>query len=177
MAGRKRDLALSRLAVLPSARGEVIRSFRLRTPKKKSTTMHLTLRDWIKLTGTAALGASLPDVFGAAQNEKLLIRDNEQPLFNLPEQIKDPVKIESIEMLKSGTNFFVRTRSTNGAVGIIQTKQAEPFIPIFEHLVAPQSIGKDARDLEQLIDDAYRENYKLAGLAFWSPVAYVEHSL
>jgi L-alanine-DL-glutamate epimerase-like enolase superfamily enzyme len=43
--------------------------------------------------------------------------------------------------------------------------------------VAPHFIGKDARDLEQLIDAVYIANYKLAGQAFWAPVAFVEQSL
>ena len=98
-------------------------------------------------------------------------------MFDLPGQIKDAVKIESVEMLKRGNNHFVRTRSTAGAVGIVETKQVGDFIPIFQHLVAPYFIGRDARDLESLVDEVYRANYKLAGLAFWCPVAYVEQSL
>src|SRR6185436_14675440 len=43
--------------------------------------------------------------------------------------------------------------------------------------VIPFFIGKDARDLESLIDGVYIENYKMAGQAFWCPVAYVEQSL
>lgn len=141
--------------------------------------MHLTRRDWLKFTGGAALAASLPRSLAAAaaRDERPLIRDAEQPMFDLPGQFKEPVIVESVEMLKRGTNFFVRTRAKNGATGITGTKQVEDFLPIFEHLVAPRFIGKDARDLETLVDDVYRANYKLAGLAFWCPVAYVEQSL
>lgn len=139
--------------------------------------MNLTRRDWLKLTGGAALGAALPQALSAASEETPFLRDYERPMFDLPGQIKEPVKIESIELLKQGGNYFVLTRSTSGAVGLTQTKQVEHFIPIFQRLVAPHFIGKDARDLESLIDDVYRENYKLAGLAFWCPVAYIEQSL
>lgn len=144
--------------------------------------MPLTRRDWIKFTGGTALAASLPRSLAAAavsfpQDVQPLIRDPEQPMFDLPGQIKAPVIIESVEMWKNGSNFFVRTRSKDGAVGITGTKQVEDFIPIFQHLVAPHFIGKDARDLESLIDYVYRENYKLAGLPFWCPVAYVEQSV
>src|SRR6266700_2519163 len=128
--------------------------------------MNLTRRDWLTLTGGAALAASLPRSldaaaadFSAPRDIQSYIRDPEKPMFDLPGQIKTPVKIESVEMLKHGNNFFVRTRSTDGAVGITGTKQVEDFIPIFEHLIAPQFIGKDARDLESLVDHAYRENY------------------
>jgi len=143
--------------------------------------MALTRRDWIKLTGNAVLAASLPRPLSAAAGATPgmypLIRDDEKPMFDLPGQIKTPVVVESVEMLQRGRNFFVRTRSKDGAVGITGTKQVENFIPIFQHLVAPYFIGKDARDLESLIDFVYRENYKLAGIPFWAPVAYVEQSL
>ena len=52
-------------------------------------------------------------------------------------QIAHPVIIESVEMLKRGSTYFVRTRSADGAVGITGTKQVEDFIPIFEQIVAP----------------------------------------
>ena len=140
--------------------------------------MKLTRRDWLKYTGGAALTASLPRSLSAAAAEALpLIRHYEQPMFNLPGRFTSPVIIESVEMLKRGSNFFVRTRSKDGAVGITGTKQVEDFVAIFEHLVAPHFIGKDARDLESLVDSVYRENYKLAGIPFWGPVAYVEQSL
>ena len=145
--------------------------------------MNLTRRDWLKFTGGAALAASLPRSlataadFSAPADVHPLIREFEQPMFNLPGQFTSPVKIESVEMLKNGSNFFVRTRSTDGAVGITGTKQVEDFIPIFQHLVAPHFVGKDARDLESLIDVVYRENYKLASIPLWCCIAYVEQSL
>jgi len=118
--------------------------------------MKLSRRDWLRLAGTTALAASLPRSFGAVtsatvdfpRNVKPFLHETEQPMFNLPARFKAPVIIESIEMLKRGNNFFVRTRSKDGAVGLNPTKQVEDFMPIFERLVAPQFIGKDARDLE-----------------------------
>ena len=143
--------------------------------------MNLTRRNWLTLTGGAALAASLPRsrsvAAAAAASEQPLIRDYEKPMFNLPGQIKSPVKVASIEMLQKGTGYFVRTRSTDGAVGLIGTKQVEDFMPIFSNLVAPHFIGKDARDLESLVDSVYFANYKIAGIPFWCPVAYVEQSL
>jgi L-alanine-DL-glutamate epimerase-like enolase superfamily enzyme len=45
--------------------------------------------------------------------------------------------------------------------------------------VIPYFVGKDARDLESLIDGVYvyRSNYKLSGLALWCCVAWVEFSI
>src|SRR5882724_7045331 len=110
--------------------------------------MNLTRRDWLKLTGGAALAASLPRPAQAAANIQAYVREFEQPMFNLPGRFRAPIKIESVEMLQNGSNYFVRTRSTDGAVGITGTKQVADFLPLFSHLVAPHFIGRDARDLE-----------------------------
>jgi len=143
--------------------------------------MKISRRKWLFLSGSAALAASLPRnviAFDRAQQQPdPLIRDFEAPMFNIPGQISSPAIIESIEMLQTGSNYFVRTRSTDGAVGVTGTKQISDFMPIFVNLVAPHFIGKDARDIESLVDSVYRANYKLAGIPFWCPVAYIEQSL
>jgi hypothetical protein len=97
--------------------------------------------------------------------------DFEQPLFHLHQFFDAPVKIASIELLQSGTRYFVRTRSADGVEGVVQTKDMADFVPILLRRVAPHFIGKDARDLESLVDAVYIANYKLAGQAFWCPVA------
>ena len=96
------------------------------------------------------------------------------------ESITSPVKIASIELLRGENNFFVRTRSTDGAIGVAVTNSRAAYLyPILQQLVIPYFIGKDARDLDSLIDGVYvyRSNYKLSGLALWCCVAWVEFSL
>ena len=102
--------------------------------------------------------------------------DFNAPVFDLPKQFPNPVKIASIDLLQSGKQFFVRTRSTDGVEGVVLTKDMEDFIPILQRRVIAHFIGKDARDLERLVDEVYIANYKLSGQAFWCPVAYVEQS-
>lgn len=145
----------------------------------------LTRRDWPKLTGSAALAATLPRAFAGAghrpvdypHNVQPLVRDLEKPMFDLPSKFSEPVIIESIEMLRHGSSFFVRTRAKNGAVGLTGTKQVEDFVPLFEHLVAPHFIGRDAREIESLIDHVYRQSYKLASIPLWCCIAYCEQSI
>jgi len=101
------------------------------------------------------------------------------PVLKIP-SIKSPVKIASIELLRGGKNYFVRTRSTDGALGVAVTNSRAAYLyPILQQLVIPYFIGKDARDLESLIDGVYlyRSNYKLSGVALWCCVAWVEFSL
>ena len=89
-----------------------------------------------------------------------------------------PVQIASIELLKGAGDFLVRVRSKEGAEGLAvgHPDVLETTWPILTRRVAPFFIGKDARDLEALIDGVYlaSSNYKWQGLAFWVPVASVE---
>jgi L-alanine-DL-glutamate epimerase-like enolase superfamily enzyme len=103
--------------------------------------------------------------------------DYQRPVFELHKSVTTPVKIASIELLHTGNRYFLRTRSTDGAEGVVQTKDVEDYIPILLRRVIPHFIGKDARDVETLVDDVYIANYKIAGQAFWCPVAYVDQSL
>lgn len=95
-------------------------------------------------------------------------------------RLNGPVIIESIDLLRKGRQHFIRVRSTDGAEGIaLDNSRAQYLGPIFQQRVAPFFIGKDARNLEELLWDLYRwgSNYKLQGLAFWSPVAWVEFAI
>ncbi len=96
------------------------------------------------------------------------------------DNFRSPVKIDKIELFRSGNLHFVRSISTDGAVGIgVTNSRAHYLYPILEQRVIPYFIGKDARHLEQLIDGVYvyQSNYKLSGLALWNCVAWVEFSL
>jgi L-alanine-DL-glutamate epimerase-like enolase superfamily enzyme len=122
---------------------------------------------------TASAGAALL----AAADTDSLGPEYQKPVFNLHKALDAPVKIASIELLQSGNRYFVRTRSADGAEGVIETKDIVDYIPILLRRVIPEFLGKDARDLENLVDAVYIAHYKIAGQAFWCPVAYVEQSL
>lgn len=128
-------------------------------------------RDFVALT-------SLPFAARAAETDyPKAVPAYEKPLFHLHQQIKTPVKIASIDYLRAGRSTFVRTVSTDGVAGIVRTKDIDDFVPILLKRVIPAFVGKDARDLETLVDDVYIKHYKLAGQPFWSPVAAVEHAV
>lgn len=102
-----------------------------------------------------------------------------QPVLQIS-QLKDPVIIESIELLRKGKNHFVRVRSKDGAEGIsVDDGRMDVLHPILNRLIIPYFVGKDARDLEEHLFQAYRyqSNYKLQGLALWAPMALVEFAI
>ncbi len=101
------------------------------------------------------------------------------PVLNL-RRLNSPVIIESIDLLRKGNEYFVRVRSKDGAEGISLSNGRAPYVhPILNRLIVPYFIGKDARRLESHLFGVYRHrsNYKLQGLAFWSPLAWVEFAV
>src|ERR1700679_2327249 len=139
-------------------------------------------RNFVRNSAGAALVAASSSLASrtasaAAGDADTASPDWQQPVFDNHKKIATPVKIASIDLLQSGKQFFLRTRSTDGVEGLILTKDMEDFIPILHRRVIPSFLNKDARDIETLVDDVYIANYKLSGQAFWCPVAYVEQSL
>ena len=101
------------------------------------------------------------------------------PVLHL-DSFTSPITIESIDLLKSGKFFLVRTRSKDGAIGLSMPNEKISFLyPLLLEQVIPFFIGKDARELEALLDGVYvhDNNYKMQGLAFWCCVAWVEFSI
>jgi len=123
---------------------------------------------------SAAASKARPDVSDVA-----LEAAASKPVLQL-KNVKDPVIIESIELLHKGREHFVRVRSKSGAEGIsVDDGRMKVLHPVLNQLVIPYFIGKDARDLEGHLFEVYRykSNYKLLGLALWCPVALVEFAI
>jgi L-alanine-DL-glutamate epimerase-like enolase superfamily enzyme len=97
------------------------------------------------------------------------------------DRLNTPVIIQSIELLRIDKEYFVRIRSTDGAEGIsvCNPPRADYLDRILKDLVVPAFLKKDARDLENLLWETYRlnDNYKLYGIALWSPLAWVEMAI
>jgi L-alanine-DL-glutamate epimerase-like enolase superfamily enzyme len=97
------------------------------------------------------------------------------------ELFREPVIIESVRLLKRDREYLVHVRSKDGAEGISLPNPPRPeyLDRIFKQLVAPFFAGKDARDLEEHLWELYRwkDNYKLYGIALWSPQAWVEFAI
>ena len=126
------------------------------------------------LSNSAFAGTKRPPVTDDALEQAAA-----RPVLDL-EPFKDPIIIESVELLRKGREHFVRVRSKDGAEGIsVDDGRMNYLHPILNLLVLPYFIGKDARDLEEHLFQVYRyaSNYKLQGLALWTPVALVEFAI
>jgi L-alanine-DL-glutamate epimerase-like enolase superfamily enzyme len=103
-----------------------------------------------------------------------------RPVFK-KELFKQPVIIDTIELLRYKKTFLCRVRSKDGAEGISVSNslQMKYLYPVFVNRVQPFFIGKDARDLEALLEQVYvyDSNYKLQGIALWNPLATLEFAI
>ena len=134
---------------------------------------------------TAAVAASLPVLPSCGNASPPTISDRElarvaaDKVLNL-EGLTAPVIIESVELRKLGPDYIVHVRSKDGAEGIAYDNgRAEILWPIFQEQIVPFFLGRDARSLEDDLFELYRyaSNYKLQGLAFWSPHAWMEFAI
>src|ERR1041385_90327 len=145
--------------------------------------MRTTRRRFLTRTLNAAalpvLTARAAPVGNTEPTDEAFVNAAAKPVLDL-KGIKGPVIIESIQLLRKGREHFVRVRSRDGAEGIsVDNGRADVLHPILNRLVIPHFIGKDARDLEELLFGVYRDrdNYKFQGLAFWCPVALIEFAI
>jgi len=103
-----------------------------------------------------------------------------QPVLK-KELFATPVIIESLELLRLNNNFLCRVRSKDGAVGISVANDAQmkSLYPIFVNRLQKFFIGKDARNLEALLEEVYvhQSNYKMQSLALWVPLATLEFAV
>ena len=92
-----------------------------------------------------------------------------------------PVIIESLDLHERDGNWFIRARSRDGAEGwsVGHPGKMELSQRVFTRVIAPFMRGKDARDLDQLVDGVFLSgsNYKMQGQLFWVPLAAAEFAI
>ena len=120
-------------------------------------------RELIAAVGaTTLLSSARADKPVSAEPDELRIAGKSPVLRR--DRLTDPVIIESVDLLRNGKQFFVHVRSRDGATGIALTNQRliRNVYPLFLQMVAPYFVGKDARELDALVDGVFRNslNYK-----------------
>ncbi|MBI1389498.1 MAG: mandelate racemase/muconate lactonizing enzyme family protein [bacterium] len=141
----------------------------------------LSRRRFIQTTALSTAMGAAPVVL--AEGERPSVESLEaaaaRPVLK-KEYLSSPAVIESIQLYQSDGWYYVKARSKDGAEGFsITNDRAAVLYPLLAERVIPYFIGKDARELDALVDGVYvyASNYKLQGLALWCCVAWVEMSL
>jgi len=157
---------------------------------KKTNYMIVNRRAFFQRLSTAGVAAALPGLtVGCSTGIKTdqtgismetLEKELTRPVLKR-DLFRDPVVISEVELLHYQGSFLCRVRSAEGAEGIsVSNNIRMPFLyPIFVKRIAPYFKGKDARDLDMLIDGVYRyrSNYKFQSYALWIPVATMEFAI
>ncbi|MBX2815178.1 MAG: mandelate racemase/muconate lactonizing enzyme family protein [Saprospiraceae bacterium] len=110
-----------------------------------------------------------------AQLDKIL----GQPLLKRA-LFKSPVIIETLELLKYENSYLCRVRSSDGAEGIsVAHYDMALFHPIFNRKLRRFFLGKDARDLDLILERIlfYGLNFRLEGMALGIPLATIEFAI
>ena len=150
--------------------------------------MQTTRRDIFQGTIAAGLTAALPSVASSSPMTDSPLKTRyakldaaaSQPVFRR-ELFSEPAIIQTIELLHYAKSWLCRVRTKDGAEGISvsNSQQMDVLYPIFAKRIAPYFIGKDARDLEALLEEVtvYESNYKATGLAIFVPMATLEFAI
>lgn len=103
-----------------------------------------------------------------------------KPVFKR-ELFSSPVIIEKLDLLRYNSSYLCRVRSREGAEGysVGHSGQLRSLHPVFTNLLQPFFIGKDARDLDLLVEKVYiyNLNFRLSGMALGVPLATIEFAI
>jgi len=102
-----------------------------------------------------------------------------QPVLK-KELFATPVIIESLELLRFENSFLCRVRSTDGAEGISVGHSGLRILwPIFINNLQPFFIGKDARELDLILEKVYIYgfNFRYNGISLGLPLATIEFAI
>ena len=94
--------------------------------------------------------------------------------------LKEPVIIETLELLRYNNSWIVHVRSKDGAEGYsVAHSSINTLFPIFIRNVQPFFIGQDARELDLILDRIYiyNFNFRLNGIALGLPLACAEFAI
>jgi L-alanine-DL-glutamate epimerase-like enolase superfamily enzyme len=129
----------------------------------------------------SALGAEASRSSSKAQNPRYARLDEilKQPVLKR-DLFSAPVIIDTLELLRYKDNFLCRVRSRDGAEGIsVGHSGLNALYPIFFHNLHPFFIGKDARDLDLLLEKVfiYGFNFRYNGISIGIPLATIEFAI
>jgi L-alanine-DL-glutamate epimerase-like enolase superfamily enzyme len=137
-------------------------------------------RHFLQTVGTLAAVPLVAAEALAAEPDVELEAILEKPVLDLA-ALREPVRVESLELLRDGRSYLLRSRSQDGveAITVPHQEKMSVFWPVLLKSVIPVFLKQDARRLEALLWDAYRHqsNYKMQGMALWVCVAGIEMNL
>lgn len=153
--------------------------------------MKTSRRKFISTSVAGGLAASIPFMACTSSAKGTITANTETDYSRFDEILKkpvfkrelfsSPVIIETLELLRYRNSFLCRVRSRDGAVGysVGHSGQLRSLYPVFINLLQPFFTGKDARDLDLLVEKVYifDLNFRLSGMALGVPLATIEFAI
>ena len=152
--------------------------------------MRTNRRQFVKANLLGGLAAALPLSAPGADARRSGSRGQNPRYAKLDEILKQPVLkrelfstpviIESLELLRYKDSFLCRVRSRDGAEGLaVGHSGLNALYPIFLQNLQPFFIGKDARDLDLLLERVfiYGFNFRYNGISIGTPLATIEFAI
>ena len=124
----------------------------------------------------SARGTEAPALAGANPRYAALDEILRRPVLKR-EMFPVPVIIESLELLRYADSFLCRVRSRDGAEGLsVGHAGLRVLYPLFVHNLRPFFLGKDARELDVLLEKVfvYGFNFRYNGISIGTPLAAIE---
>jgi L-alanine-DL-glutamate epimerase-like enolase superfamily enzyme len=129
--------------------------------------------------GVAALPVSGAPSSAVKERYRKLDEILKQPVLKR-QYFSTPVVIESLELLRMGGSYLCRVRSRDGAEGIsVAHSGMNTLYPIFLKNLQPFFIGKDARELDLILEKVfiYGFNFRYNGISLGLPLATIEFAI
>jgi L-alanine-DL-glutamate epimerase-like enolase superfamily enzyme len=152
--------------------------------------MRTNRRRFVKTNLLGGLAAAFPLSPFAADAPHADSRTRKSRYARLDEILRQPVLkrelfpstviIESLELLRYKDSFLCRVRSRDGAEGVsVGHSGLKSLYPIFLYNLQPFFIGKDARDLDLLLEKVfiYGFNFRYNGISIGTPLATIEFAI
>ena len=154
--------------------------------------MRTTRRKFLSTAAVAGLASPLFPVSsrGAERAGRVRLADVEARQAKLLEVLRQPVLkqelftspviIQSVELLRWENSYLCRVRSADGAEGIsVAHSGISRLYPIFLHNLQPFFLGKDARELDLILEKiyVYGFNFRYHGISLGLPLATIEFAV
>jgi L-alanine-DL-glutamate epimerase-like enolase superfamily enzyme len=133
----------------------------------------------VAVSASARGAPKRPGVPDAQARQAKLTEILRQPVLK-KELFKSPVIIQSVELLRWQNSYLCRVRSVDGAEGISVAHSGISLLyPIFLHNLQPFFLGKDARELDLIMEKVYIYgfNYRYNGISLGLPLATIEFAI
>ena len=154
--------------------------------------MKITRRKFLWTAGAAGFAPPrfAPSPRGAESAGRERLREVEARQAKLAEVLRrpvlkkelftSPVIIKSVELLRWENSYLCRVRSADGAEGIsVAHSDMRRLYPIFLHNLQPFFLGKDARELDLILEKiyVYGFNFRYNGISLGLPLATIEFAV